>query len=213
MRRTWELLIVAGLGLALAAGPAQALQQNGFQRIVDFEDQALGTHGFQYSGLDTFVSGGAVEDAATSGFTPHSGDRLYVGTEIRSQQTNGDLQFSGVDLWWAIGAFVSPGDAAVTASFYGYDPDSHSLVLLSSVQTSGSAPDQYLDATWTPGDPWLIDVTFSSTSPFAVDDLTLGLPDQPFGIPEPEAWALMLLGFAGVGAGLRARRASAAGVC
>ncbi len=37
-------------------------------------------------------------------------------------------------------------------------------------------------------------------------DFVLNINDISFGVPEPAAWALMIIGFAGLGAGLRMAR-------
>jgi hypothetical protein len=211
MRRIFWRILLAAAGLALAAQPAGATQQIGGQTVVDFEEVSPGTGDIYYSGLDTHVLGGTVETAAAAGVTAHSGNNVYVGSTISTQQTDGDFNFTGIDLWPAIGAYVSPGSAVVTATFYAYSPDNRDLEKVGSVQTSGGSGNQFLSWTWD-GNPnlSLIDVTFSSDATFAVDDILLGLPDQAPGIPEPGVWAIMLLGFLGTGAALRRRRPSPA---
>jgi hypothetical protein len=57
--------------------------------------------------------------------------------------------------------------------------------------------------TFTPGD--FESITFSSSqTAFEFDNIAVG------GVPEPAAWALMLVGFGGLGAALRFRRSTAA---
>ena len=53
-------------------------------------------------------------------------------------------------------------------------------------------------------------VVFSGAQVFATDDFTLTLSDQPLAaIPEPSVWALMILGFGGLGVAVRRARGSA----
>ena len=149
-------------------------------------------------------------DGAGAGFAPRSGSNVYVGTTISTRQTSGDWHFDGVDLCPALGAWVTPGAATVFATFYGYDPDLDDVVVVGELQTSGSDPMQHLVLLSDYGPAWLINVTFTSTDTFAVDDIEFGLPDVGPGVPEPDAWALMILGFAGIGAALRRRRTATA---
>jgi len=50
--------------------------------------------------------------------------------------------------------------------------------------------------------------TIAAGNDFAVDDVFLGTTSTVLGIPEPTSWALMILGFGGIGAVIRRRRNS-----
>ena len=190
----------------LLAGQALAVSSDGYQTIVDFEEFSTGTGGLYYDEPDTYILGGTV--SAAEAFTAHSGSKVYVGTSISTRQTSGDFNFSGVDYWPGLGAYVSPGAATVFVTFYGFDPDDHMLHIVGSGQTIGTDANQFFSFQDLDGAaPDLLSMSFTSDSEFAVDDLLFGLPDVGPGIPEPSTWAMMLLGFAGLGSALR-RQAS-----
>jgi hypothetical protein len=46
----------------------------------------------------------------------------------------------------------------------------------------------------------------SAVDNFGIDDITIGDPAQVASVPEPAAWALMMLGFGAIGGALRRRR-------
>lgn len=197
---------VLGAIVAGAAQPAFAEYFIGYQMVVDFEELAAGDSALHYDGEDTFISGGVV--TAGGPFAPLSGLNTYVGTSIVTKQSADGSGGSGVDLWPALAAWVSPGAAAVTVKFFGWSPDDQMLVEMASFQTVGTDAHQYFrfDAPYsTPLS--LVSMSFTSTEAFAVDDLTFGLPDVVPGVPEPSAWALAILGFGAAGAMLRRRRA------
>lgn len=195
----------AGLGAVLAIGatPAAAEYFNGFQMVVDFEELAPGAAAIHYDGEDTFISGGVV--TAGGPFAPYSGANTYVGTAISTRQSADGSGGSGIDLWPALAAYVSPGAATVVVRFFGWSPDDQMLVELASYETVGAAAHQYFSFQGPTLGTSLVSMSFTSTEAFAVDDLTFGLPDQIPGVPEPGAWALMILGFGATGAMLRRR--------
>ena len=72
------------------------------------------------------------------------------------------------------------------------------LVPLSLLPSTGFTPDQYGFSIW----PRLATGDFTSIADFAPNDSTIAV------VPEPGAWALMLLGFGALGAMIRWRRRS-----
>jgi hypothetical protein len=193
---------VALCSVTVATTPAAALQMVGNQFIVDFEEFAPGVTGIYYSAPDTHIAGGTVMPGGGAA------SNVYVGTSISTWQGDG-----GIDLWWFLGARVSPGASPVTVTFYGFDPDDQGLHVLSTAQTSGAEPDQFLSyEIFTPNAPWLISMSFTSAATFAVDDMTFNLPDSPISVPEPATWTVLLLGFLSLGSVLRRRRGVLFGV-
>jgi hypothetical protein len=66
-------------------------------------------------------------------------------------------------------------------------------------------PPQWGWSTGTGGDGASYQVFFGTGGPQA-SDLAFTLSGSPAGVPEPASWAMMLLGFFGLGGALRARR-------
>lgn len=111
-----------------------------------------------------------------------------------------------------------PGAVVFAAAYNGvYDPASPARNYLGDEGASGN---------YFPGDPSFFDVVVPRGGTLNLAFNTVGLPNGPFayqvsafsdtmydedfktpsGVPEPGCWVLMLLGFGGVGAGLRRRR-------
>ena len=99
--------------------------------------------------------------------------------------------------WPAIGAWVTPTTAPVTATF---TSNPYSSPLTETVTTLDFTPNQFLGVT----DPQVFAddlwaVSFASTAPFVIDDLTYGTPTGVVGVPKSASWVLMLVGFCGLG--------------
>ena len=184
---------MAGVLLALA-GPAAA---SGYQFVFDFEDQPLGASVVTLGGAPVNTgTGGRVAASATA----HSGVKVYAGTRLDFVVEN-EVDYD----WPAVGGWIT-GPAAVTLTGWHYNPDTHAEDLAGSATLGAGAADAFLSLG---SDSDIVRVTrweFASTSPFTLDDLTVGLVDVPGGVPEPAAWGLLVVGFGVVGAGLRVRR-------
>lgn len=170
------------------ACPAIAIEQIGDQTIIDFDELPVGTTTITYDagGFPFMIMGGEVIQGNQE-FPAISLPNVYysAGGMISTLGT-----YDAVTGWPAIGAWVTPTSAPVTATF---------TLVNETVTTVGFGPNQFLGVT----DPHffvddLLAVSFSSAAPFAIDDLTYGLPTVPEGIPEPATWATMLLGWAGL---------------
>jgi hypothetical protein len=200
----------ASCALLLAAMPAHAAYQNGNQVIEDFDALTNPWDGVITLILPAKVSGGTV---ATEGagldpaYPPYTVRNVYFGGEITVQ-----LDDPYNDSYPAFGAWVT-GSAVVTLDVYAYDPDLAIEVLYGSAASdgdnrlgSGRDPNFHLWFANPPGGALLTRAVFRSTEGFALDNLELGLPDGPVGIPEPASWATLIAGFALAGGALRVRR-------
>jgi hypothetical protein len=195
-------------GLAFA-GPAAA--DGGLQYIVNFETPADFAVVGAAAGVDTAL--------ACQNCELRSGDPLYPVYDGQAQVFGTDFEVIVLDpfniAWPAIGAYVT-GAAAVYAEFFRYDYDLGQNVSFLTVQTagpntlgSGRPPNEFLGAGF--DEPLsLTYVRFSSDAPFSLDDLVIGRTDIGPGIPEPSAWALMILGLGFAGGVLRRARGVAA---
>jgi hypothetical protein len=210
-RLTGMAYALGALLCALSAFPASAIEQIGFQSVVNFDEFAPGTTTITYGPNDFTITGGVVQ-AGSADFPAHSSANVYYSSTGQIGTTSSDgYGLYETDGWPFIGAYVTPSTEPVTATFTGFPEYPSPPYLPATVATLGSAANQLLEFT----DPQInvFAVSFSSAAPFAIDDLTYGLPDVMFGIPEPSTWAMMLVGFAGLGyAGYRRARAGHAAV-
>jgi hypothetical protein len=84
--------------------------------------------------------------------------------------------------------------------------------------TAGGAPGQWgqFFAAWDSGANTTANISLVNQNgayggnDFALDDISFGVGHPGDGVPEPATWAMMLVGFAGMGATLRTRRRAAA---
>lgn len=102
-------------------------------------------------------------------------------------------------------SFTIPGQGSATMAAWSATAYSASNVQLAEVGdpyiTGSGSPTQ----TYTLNGPNIAYVVFSTNAEnFAGDNL--GFDNLSLNVPEPATWAMMLIGFAGLGAGLRSRR-------
>ena len=195
--RTTAMALIA---LSFAAARVEAVPE---VSIETFESLAAGTgdisiynSAFMFS---TNISDGTVV-AETPQYPAHSGTQVYGGTAI-SLVTEAEPIFS----WPGVGAWVS-GAATIWLQAYEYDPMTQTDVPLTAVARFGGGTDTYLSigSVWDPH--FITKATFSSSSYFTLDDLTLGIEGIGPGIPEPASWAMMIGGLGMVGGAMRDRR-------
>ena len=215
-RKTQELTATAFAFICgLYASPGSALEENGYEYIVNFDELPIGTTEISTQisndnpGGPVFMVMGGEVIAGSPEFPAHSLNNVYysAGGMISTSSSLGL-----VTNWPVIAAWVTSTTAAVTATFTP-NPDLYPPgQVTETLTTVGFTPNQFLGLT----DPLnseddLFAVSFSSDAPFAIDDLTYGAPNLVPGIPEPPSWALMLLGFGGISAlaaGVRRRTLS-----
>jgi hypothetical protein len=203
-------VFAAALAAAALFSGAAAAQDGGpgLQYIVGFESPGdLAGVGFDV-GLDTRFAchGCSIRQAIDPAYPAHGGTHQAWGDNF-DIVVQDPFNIS----WPAMGAYVTGSDV-VYADFYEYDPDLGDNRLFATLQTdsanfegSGGTPNVFLQLGF--GEPRFLTLAhFYSSTPFSIDDVTIGRADVGPGIPEPGAWALMTLGFAGVGAALRSIR-------
>ena len=180
--------------LLAGAAPAAAV---GYQTIYDFEDQTIGATSLAL-GMNPVnkASGGMIVTSAAA----HSGSQVYQGTTL-DFVVDDEVDYD----WPAIGGWVS-GTDAITLTAWNYNPNTQSEDLVGTATAGAGSRDVFIAVGSDMNPVQLTKWQFSSTSPFTLDDLTVGLVNTPGGIPEPAAWGLMVAGFAAVGAALRGRR-------
>ncbi len=153
----------------------------------DGQDSLTASNGTHWVG---FGHNGATGATLSQTFATFAGAFYTLNYDVRLQQ--GDEAGSGFKLSVSTGDSVLSGDASLAA------------------WASGPA----LTFTGTGGDVTLTiqDVTTSGgVSNLALDNLSLSYIGGPTGaVPEPAAWAMMILGFGGVGGLMRRRRGLAA---
>jgi hypothetical protein len=155
---------------------------------------ALGPIAFgTFDGTFALTYSGATKTAG--GYTVHTGDDLLSGVYLGSVFTGYGTSASLVDSILA-GGLVSFNDN----NFLTFDPTGDESLSLD--LESLTPPSQVIAGQLT---------GFSTTSAglFGADGVTEAAA-TPSGIPEPAAWAMMLVGFAGLGGVLRRRRRPAA---
>jgi hypothetical protein len=142
-----------------------------------------------------FVDGAGVGDGATPGSHPYYSVTLGVvpNSDYTFSYYTANLGTGGPNPLLAtylngvlIGSAFTPTYAQWTLFTYMFNSGSLSNVTLA-----------------------LSDLTAThSFNDFALDDVSLqgALPGTPGGVPEPSTWAMMLLGFAGIGMALRRRK-------
>ena len=205
MRRIAPLL----LSLLLAT-PAAAVQTPiGFSLFEDFEGYAAGPLALDYcfgplpdDCLGT-LSGGAVT-AADATFPAVSGSQAYAGTAIGLSIANA-IDYS----WPAVLGRITTGATPVTFTVYDFNPDTGQEDVVASETLAAGLTNAGFGAGSESNALFLTRFSLVSDSPFAIDDLTMGLENVQYGVPEPATWALLIAGFGLTGAVLRRRRAVA----
>jgi hypothetical protein len=181
---------------------------------ITFEDVTAGTPGTLTSGVGRFAGDGAVEIGTTSGqhATP-AGDLtnyLSTGFDGSSGSKTETLTFDGGKAYNKFGLYWGSIDSYNTLTFYKGDSQIFSLMgsgVPDAVGNGDQASDpsnRYVNFDF--GAASFDKVVFNSTSPaFEVDNLAVA-----GAVPELSTWAMMIIGFGGVGFQLRRRGNAAA---
>jgi hypothetical protein len=147
-----------------------------------------------------------------------------------------ELDFASLQTGWAdsSGNTINDTDATIgyhmNASIFGASPTLHALpkstldvMNLYGNGSAGNSGDSYRDINplGQDGKLWLIGASFTEHNPdgwykkkdgFKIEKLTFSLipppppPPPPGGVPEPATWAMMLLGFFGLGGAMRSAK-------
>ena len=105
----------------LSAFPASAIEQNGYQSIINFDEFNPGTTIVAY-GYNTFMITGGEVQAGSAEFPAYSSPNIYYSSGFVETSSSDGYSLYGADGWSFIGALVTPSTAPVTATFSGY-PD------------------------------------------------------------------------------------------
>jgi hypothetical protein len=204
-----NIFLTALFAAAMLAGSAPTLAAQsaiGSQILEDFEGYPTGpramnfcTVGFPDEDCLGTLSGGTVA-AETPAFPAASGSQVYVGTSITLSIFD-NYNYS----WPAVSALVSGADP-IRLQVWEYDSNAAGEVLRFDSFSAANTVNFFFNFGDDLSPQYLTRFTFSSTSEFAMDDLRLGLPDVPPGVPEPASWAMLVLGFGMMGTALRQRR-------
>lgn len=188
---------------------------------IDFAEDATGAvaDGFvaaDYAGLAFFTDLG--EGLQVGDFSPQSdGNGLLAqndtnGNFIRGVFSDGPHSFLSMDFGNDDPAFSNPGDRAVLTVLLGAVMVGQTFV----VMNRNDIMDQTIGFMFGPFDNFTLAYTDAAGSVFTggggvntglievIDNITFDVPEAV--VPEPATWAMMILGFGGVGATLRGRR-------
>ncbi|WP_439546824.1 PEPxxWA-CTERM sorting domain-containing protein [Sandarakinorhabdus sp.] len=215
---TKPILLAGALAAAtVLATPAFAIGSTfGLASREDFETYDPGPMAFQFcdGSIPTtspdwclgILSGGSIA-LGTPQLPASSGSNVYVGTSILFDIAD-PISFD-----WPGAAFtLSTGSSPVQIIMQGWNMDAYDI---------GEEPYfvnfQLTVPAFTPlfrvingtdqNHTQVVRFTIESASEFAIDDVQMGLPNTPFGLPEPSTWLMLILGFGTVGTAMRRRRA------
>jgi hypothetical protein len=179
-----KYLVGAAMAALLCGTAAQAT-------TIDFEGGAPGTLiDTTYSGLGATFSNAYFQQCGGGCPAPALG--IFASTV----DTLGSFDVGFASLQSKV-SFINVSFSSVTATAY----DTFGNAISSVSDTQGFPITGAVDVLTGPGISY---VTFSGGGgSFGIDDLS-------FGVPEPATWALMLVGFGGLGGALRTRRRTAA---
>lgn len=188
---------------------------------VDFEEDAAGVKadGFSsadYAGLDFFTDLGAGLEVGNYGVQSDGQGMLARndtnGNFIVGVFNDGPHSFLSMDFGNDDPSFTIPGQRAVLTVYLGAALVGQTFV----VMNRNDVMDQTIGFNFGPFDNFTFAFTDAAGNPFTggpgtnvglievIDNITFDVADAP--IPEPATWAMMILGFGGVGAILRRRR-------
>ena len=215
-------LAAAAAALAVAASPAQAVTF----LTIDFEEDTPGAvaEGFaadDYDDLAFFTDLGAGLEVGDFG-VQSDGQGLLArndtnGNFIVGVFSDGPHSFLSMEFGNDDPSFTIPGQRAVLTVYLGAALVGQTFV----VMNRNDIMDQTVGFNFGPFDNFTFAYTDAAGNPFTggpgtnvglievIDNITFDVDVIRNPIPEPAAWAMMIMGFGGVGAVLRRRRVSA----
>jgi hypothetical protein len=215
--KTWTLATIGLIALAGLAAPVAA-GATGYTSSADFD---AATTGLSVENFGSYTAGTLISDGGALGVLTYSFDTAsglggvvtnlynsFTGNSLAAKQSDGPL--NSEDFFYTDESFTVFFPTAVTA--VGIFSNTNLPVTMTLTTASGSTVndlDVYDTATFGfigfTSKTAFTSATFSSST-FNIPEIEYG--SLAGGVPEPAAWALMLVGFAGLGAALRGRRGS-----
>ncbi|MBL8555957.1 MAG: PEP-CTERM sorting domain-containing protein [Phenylobacterium sp.] len=207
MNLSWKTALAGAVSaLALAAAPAQAANY-----VLNLSGSAFDTttNSFTFNGRD--YDTGALELTGFDPFVLENGDTVEVTVDITSGPLFPFIVPLRQEMFFGLNfADISGGAQPTSAEAHGFmtvDGGPEFEVGCSNCTSfiHGEANNPFYFTTLTTRG------TFTLDAPYQVNSITVSYQvsgPSSAGVPEPGAWALMILGFGGAGAALRRRKAA-----
>lgn len=208
MNLSWKSALAGAVSaLALAAGPAHAANY-----ILNLSGSAFDTqtNAFTFNGRD--YNTGTLELTGFTPFTLEDGDTVEVTVDITSGPLFPFIVPLAEEMFFGLNfSDISGGAQPIDSQAHGFmtvDGGPEFEVGCSNCTSfiHGESNNPFYFTTLTTNG------TFTLAAPYQINSITVSYqvsgPADVGGIPEPGAWALMIMGFGGAGAMLRRRKAA-----